>query len=211
MSTENLIRALRAVHELDVQQAPKQHRLQTAQCLSLPRLLTGRADWTSAEQQHVAGCPYCQLILKMGEEEAAASAGPIILRFSRHPQTAAAAGHEPLVLCAEAGGLTAEFFEDNGQYVLELRSRDPAWDCRKVRFTLAPAAGGEAVTGEAVLAQGVRTRGAEKAAGGEAVTGELVLQRDPAGWYAAQATFNAQELYDRIGGQCQVTIEPLAE
>jgi len=70
MSTENLIRALRAVYEFDLQQAPKQHPLRTPQCPPLTRFPAAlREGWTPEEQQHVAGCAYCRKIIAWNQEE----------------------------------------------------------------------------------------------------------------------------------------------
>jgi len=66
MSDKNLVRALHAVHALDVQQAPKQHRLKTPQCPSLPHFAVAlQQGWTPEEGAHVTGCAYCQTITAM--------------------------------------------------------------------------------------------------------------------------------------------------
>jgi hypothetical protein len=80
MTNENLMRLLRAVHELDVQAAPKQHRLRTPHCPPMPRLVIGfREDgkgWTPEERAHVRGCAYCQKIKAMLEKELQTEPGP---------------------------------------------------------------------------------------------------------------------------------------
>jgi hypothetical protein len=69
MSADNFMRALRAVSELGVQQAPQQHRSWTPDCLSLTRLEAGfREGFTPDEQKHVDACSYCQMIRKMHRE-----------------------------------------------------------------------------------------------------------------------------------------------
>ncbi len=66
MSDKNLVRVLRAVHKLEVQKAPKQHRFKTPQCPSLPRFAVAlREGWTPEEREHVSECRYCQKIIAM--------------------------------------------------------------------------------------------------------------------------------------------------
>jgi hypothetical protein len=92
---EKLVNVLRAVQRLDEEKAPKQHRLQTPQCPSLPRLAAGvQGGWTPEERAHVAACPYCQMLLSAdeplpGEEEEtgppSADAGTGVVGSPRRP------------------------------------------------------------------------------------------------------------------------------
>lgn len=74
MNDKNLTTALRIVDSQAVQMAPKQHRLRTPDCPPLPRFpIAVKEGWNPEEQDHLAGCAYCQKILKMeqrlGREE----------------------------------------------------------------------------------------------------------------------------------------------
>jgi hypothetical protein len=62
MTEREVMRLMRAVHELDIEEREELYVKQRAECLSLPRLRAAllRGDWTAAEREHVAGCPYCQ-------------------------------------------------------------------------------------------------------------------------------------------------------
>jgi hypothetical protein len=63
---EDLIRLARAVHDLDVQEAPRQHSQRTPQCPPLTRFgVAGTTGWSPDEQAHISSCPYCQKVLGM--------------------------------------------------------------------------------------------------------------------------------------------------
>src|SRR5437870_5689632 len=64
--TDKLIRTVRAVHALDVRNAPTQHSQRTSLCPSLGRFGDAFPDrWVPEEEQHVRNCPYCQKVLAM--------------------------------------------------------------------------------------------------------------------------------------------------
>jgi hypothetical protein len=87
---------------------------------------------------------------------------------------------------SDDGALEAELFQENGQVVLELRTREAAFNHRLVGFLL---------RGE---------RGP--------VEGFMVLQPDVDGWYTAEAAFAAGELHAALGGAChEVVLIPVAE
>jgi hypothetical protein len=67
MSTDNkLLPVLRAVHQLQVQQAPEQHRLRTADCPSLSRFAVALQEgWTPEEREHMDECPYCKQLVSI--------------------------------------------------------------------------------------------------------------------------------------------------
>jgi RNA polymerase sigma-70 factor (ECF subfamily) len=67
MSEKNLWAGLRAVVARDIADAPRQHRLRTPECPPLTRFTPG-ATWTTAEQTHLANCPYCQKVLALTDE-----------------------------------------------------------------------------------------------------------------------------------------------
>jgi hypothetical protein len=70
MSDKNLMRALRAVEEREIERAPKQHRLRTPECPSLPRLAAGfRNGFTAQEQRHVERCEYCRMMRELDQRE----------------------------------------------------------------------------------------------------------------------------------------------
>jgi hypothetical protein len=78
MNDKNLMRALRAVDALDVQNAPKQHHLRTPQCPPLARFPAGvREGWKPEEREHVTGCAYCQRVTAL--EWRAECPGPFTL------------------------------------------------------------------------------------------------------------------------------------
>lgn len=66
MRDQNWLRALRAVHELEVQRAPTRHPLQTDECPPLARVATSsQRDWTPEEERHIRGCRFCQKVRAM--------------------------------------------------------------------------------------------------------------------------------------------------
>lgn len=75
MDEKELYQILRAARALDIQGAPEQHRHKTPHCPSLPRfrdLVYHPSTWTPREQLHMRGCRYCQMMLKICEQEAKA-------------------------------------------------------------------------------------------------------------------------------------------
>ncbi len=62
MTEREVMRLMRAVHELDVKEREERYVQERAACLSLPRLRTAllREDWTATEREHIGHCPYCQ-------------------------------------------------------------------------------------------------------------------------------------------------------
>jgi hypothetical protein len=71
MSEKNVMRLVRAVVAHEIKRAPKQHPLRTPQCPPLTRLGQLSPGWTAAEQEHMATCPYCRMLLRLEESEAA--------------------------------------------------------------------------------------------------------------------------------------------
>src|SRR5262249_25696621 len=88
---------------------------------------------------------------------------------------------------AAASGLEAELVQEGSQVVLEVRSREPAWNHQLVRFAL----------------RGASTSGVEE--------GFLVLAPDVDGWYTASTAFSATALYGRMGGACQEVVAAAPE
>jgi hypothetical protein len=80
MSDKNLMRALRAVEEREIERAPKQHRLRTPECPSLSRLAAGFRDgFTKQERRHVEKCAYCQRMRELDRrDEKLNSEGPSV-------------------------------------------------------------------------------------------------------------------------------------
>ena len=200
MSTENLIRALRAVHELDVQKAPRQHPLRTPQCPPLSRFgVALREGWTAEEKQHVRQCAYCQKIIAMSEEaerrereEVQAPEGarlifpsPVFLPNLRAAAAATATALRVQTSSADQR-LEAEFLQDEDQLVLEVRTKDAALNQQLFRYDF---------------------RGSD---GPAAVTGFILLRPDANGWYAGHARFDAQALFAGLGGKVQeLVIHPV--
>jgi hypothetical protein len=80
MNDRNLMRVLRAVQALDVQDAPKQHRLRTPQCPPLTHFPVGmRKGWQPEEREHVTGCAYCQRVTALAWRAECPSLFPLAL------------------------------------------------------------------------------------------------------------------------------------
>ena len=83
--THRLDHRLKAAHERDLADAPRQHRLRTPQCpAEHVLLLYAPEQWPPAVRAHVdAGCRYCNLLLSLKAKAAAepvlAEAEPLIL------------------------------------------------------------------------------------------------------------------------------------
>jgi hypothetical protein len=62
MTEREVMRLMRAVHELDLKEREERYARERAECLPLPRFraVLLRGDWTAAEQEHIRGCAYCQ-------------------------------------------------------------------------------------------------------------------------------------------------------
>lgn len=79
MSEKNLTQALRAAMAREIVTAPRQHRLRTSQCPPLTRF-TLSARWAEDEKAHMAGCAYCQMILRRLREGESGEPNPADLR-----------------------------------------------------------------------------------------------------------------------------------
>jgi hypothetical protein len=189
MSADNLIRALRAVYERDVQRAPTQHPLRTPDCPPLTRFgAAAPADWTPEERQHAAHCPYCQKVLAMKEaeerrasEEARRPVRVIPLPNLRAAAAATGATTAPSLrvrVPVPDPRLEAEFLQEGTQLVLELLTRDAALNGQLFRFAFRDVEGREAVTG-------------------------FILLRPNKNGFAGHASFDAEALFVGLGGQTQ--------
>jgi hypothetical protein len=65
MNDHDVMKLLRAVHELDVKEHEERRAQERAHCLPLPRFRTAllRGDWTADERLQVLSCSYCQMTL----------------------------------------------------------------------------------------------------------------------------------------------------
>jgi hypothetical protein len=206
-------------------------------CLPLERAraLTLNPDrWQEDEQAHVAGCRRCgRLLQRFAEEMPHLSLWTLIRRrlgclsededrsvlyhldqgecricrtrdermdavigqVVRFPETwalphptaaAAAAGIVDLVAQAPHHELEAQVFEEGRRITLEVRTRRETLRHKLVAYVL---------------------RGAR---GTQSVEGFLVLGPDLEGWFAADATFDVEELYWALDGRCEeVLVSPL--
>jgi hypothetical protein len=74
-------------------------------------------------------------------------------------------------------GLTASFVEDEGQYVLEVKTRDSVWNGQLLRYVF------------------------HNARNQPALSGFLLVRPDVNGWYTATRTFRSETLFLAAGGQ----------
>jgi hypothetical protein len=186
MNDAELMRLLKAWHELDVQDAPRQHRLRTPQCLPLPRLLNPLAVWSDVERQHVESCPYCLMVLDRRLPSAAAVArGPFRLP---NPTVKAARGAPESaarqLVRSEDGRLEVKLFDRDTPPKMEVRSRSAGLSHHLVRYRLA------------------------SAAGPETETGVVLLTPDRGHWQTASVTLPA-DAFDRLGEEVTVEATPL--
>ena len=71
MTEREVMRLMRAVHELDIREREERYAQERANCLPLPRFRAAllRVDWTAAEREHIDGCAYCQKTLEKFQQE----------------------------------------------------------------------------------------------------------------------------------------------
>jgi hypothetical protein len=191
--THRLDDLLKAAHERDLAEAPRQHRHRTPQCPpEHVLLLRQRDEWESAVREHVgAGCRYCTMLLDLKEKAAAEPVlpdpGPLVLPIRLRNPVALAADRLPDEQAAPApeGQYEVIVSETRTTVGLRVRSRLPDWRHRLVRYRLQPPGDGEPVVGY------------------------LVLQEDVNDWLVGRAQFPAEELYQRLQGSATATVEPL--
>ena len=151
---------------------------------TLVRLLTGTLpeedETLVAYHLESGGCRVCRDRLRRLEVH-----GDRLVRYSGavylpNPDAAAAAVSMPGALArASSGRLEAELFEDGGEVLLEIRTKDASLRSHAVGYSL-------------------------RGAGAEARTeGYVVLQEDVDGWYTAQVAFHPASLRQEIGGACE--------
>ncbi len=234
MTEREVMRLMRAVHELDVKEREERYAQERAECLSLPRFCAAllRGGWTAAERAHIGGCAYCQKTrekvqrvlwhptlwqvflhnLNGGVAEVAYhleqdKCQPCLARCRclekvrncivsflspiplRNPQVALAATGEPLDVTATSPDqrIEVQLVEDRDAMVLEVRTKDVALNHQLFGYAL------------------------RDADGQEAVTGFLVLREDVNDWYAAHVTFDLNELFATLNGQCRNAVVSLVE
>jgi hypothetical protein len=153
--------------------------------LSLWTLIRRRMGALAASERHAIGyhleegeCRRCR-----AREERLGTAFDGIVRLPGpvplpHPAAAGAATEGLDVSAWSAGGLVeAELAEEEGRILLEIRTRDAAWNHHLAGYALRSDHGQE--------------------------NGFLVLRPDVEGWYSAQAAFDPRALYSRLGGKCE--------
>jgi hypothetical protein len=106
-----------------------------------------------------------------------------------NPQVAHARTGEPLDVTETSPDerIEVEFVEDKGAMVLEVRTKDAALNHQLFGYAL------------------------RDADGQEAVTGFVVLREDVNDWYAAHVTFDLNELFATLNGQCRDVVVSLVE
>jgi hypothetical protein len=97
----------------------------------------------------------------------------------RNPRAAPLSGH-PLELASPRGSdPAATLVEQQGQYLLEVKTKNAAWNRQILRYQV------------------------EDVGGRPAVNGFLLLRADAHGWFAAPRLLEARTLYDAVQGKCQ--------
>ncbi len=235
---EKVMRLLRAVHQLDIQEREQRYAQERANCLSPARLRTAllREDWTEAEREHLRTCTYCQRMRdKVQKRLWFPSLWQLLwyrLKRLTGEEADAVADHlerdqcqrslARLHLLEKIQNSVASFLcpiplpAPQAAYAHTREPLDVTVTSPDRRFEVQLVEDGDKIVLE------VRTKHAELnhqlfgyalrgADGQEAVTGFLVLREDVNEWYAGHVEFHRDELFAKLGGQCRDAVVFLVE
>lgn len=238
MTERDLMRLLKAVHTLDIQEREQRYAQERASCLTPSRIRTAllREDWTEAELEQLRTCRLCQslrdkirqrlwfpslrqLVLyrlgKLTGEEAEA----VRLHLERDQCRRSL---ERLRQIEAVQGALATLLQP-----FALPTSQPAYARTTAPFEITFTAPDQRLEaqltemGDQIVLE-VRTKDAQwnhqlfgytltDAEGQEAVSGFLVLRPDVNNWYAATVAFPREALATTLKGQCRdVVVSPIA-
>ncbi|MFQ3610174.1 MAG: hypothetical protein SNJ72_01640 [Fimbriimonadales bacterium] len=233
MTERELMRLLKAVHELDIQERERRYAEERAHCLLPTRVRTAllREDWTEAEREHLRTCTFCQAMRdKLQPRLWFPSLWQLVLyRLGRltGDEAEAVARHLERDRCRRSLERLRQIEAVQGTIAALLQpialpksQMAHAHTTEPLNKTLtAPDQRFEAqlVEDDDQIVLEVRTKLPElnyqlfgyaltDTEGHEAVTGFLVLRPDVNDWYAGTVNFQREALAETLKGQCREVV-----